>query len=826
MPQEIIYTSAPRGLKLGSKGFCTVASTRDMAKPLAERLESLSGYRHLYSPGDERNPVTYSHVVLTIAGKKYNVLSRIGDAGYDYSNRSNKIAHHIALTSQEIVSAGSAWLLSQQDLMATEWSGPSRFFEETRILPDESLAPRVCEKWQQLTGDAGWAGVLAETVWNSRQSEVYLVYGEGTDVLGLIMESQALLPGKSRWLATFTTNFTRLPPNVECCWRCVLAGSDEATRVQRMRHVTVIDVSKPLPEAPASSAAEAARRGETIGGQEKETRVCSSNVEINGNEIGDSKLPARYQFESAPPPRETGFGLAQPAGPPPRRRPIPSARHRDVRDERHPRTLRIAGLSVVVVLLVLAVAAAYYAGSKRAVPEQVARKRVAGDSAKTAPKAPVSADNGQASATTDSQVADADVSEEESSDPSSTDRSKSQPDSSVPEEPAPQEARKDRDGSERQGSPHESGEHDGGIEEVKPSTDHGVNAPKDTAGEAPSITGGKNSLPSESAPTEAQKAGESVPSDAEKSRDEVEMEISESVSLFKWLKTTTITSEVVTDMRLLHPDFDLLRDQEASSWVIRRKGKETGEQFYVKDGELLFSNATGDRELVGSLSKGALFLERKDGVPRLVLFGGRSPHEASLHLPSMTSDDNIWVRGSVYPSECLYIQEVSCTGVAGQAAEQGRLGKPKKRVAIQVLPGDHYPLEIGITCNPGGSGRDASVSAAFYSKEMKIDEQGRSRLYAMGPKVTEQLKDCRHKLVKLESELASTPDAVARTHIQKRLSNAKADKVLLEKKNEELMKIDRFNKALRGRQRIEIKVKLCHLYQGVEVPVTDDELRK
>jgi hypothetical protein len=60
LSQEILYTSAPQGLKPGSRGFCTVVSTSGMAKNLAERLESLSGYRHAYMPTDadaHLNPV-------------------------------------------------------------------------------------------------------------------------------------------------------------------------------------------------------------------------------------------------------------------------------------------------------------------------------------------------------------------------------------------------------------------------------------------------------------------------------------------------------------------------------------------------------------------------------------------------------------------------------------------------------------------------------------------------------------------------------------------------------------------------------------------------
>ena len=49
MSQELIYTSAPRGLKPGSQGFCTVAYSRGMSANLMQQLESLSGYRQILS---------------------------------------------------------------------------------------------------------------------------------------------------------------------------------------------------------------------------------------------------------------------------------------------------------------------------------------------------------------------------------------------------------------------------------------------------------------------------------------------------------------------------------------------------------------------------------------------------------------------------------------------------------------------------------------------------------------------------------------------------------------------------------------------------------
>src|SRR5690606_29192447 len=97
MSQELIYTSAPRGLKPGSRGFCTVQSTQGMARKLADQLENLSGYRYVFPPHGPQaalNPVAWSHWKLTVGGRPMHVLSRIADAGLDYTQRTNKFVHH------------------------------------------------------------------------------------------------------------------------------------------------------------------------------------------------------------------------------------------------------------------------------------------------------------------------------------------------------------------------------------------------------------------------------------------------------------------------------------------------------------------------------------------------------------------------------------------------------------------------------------------------------------------------------------------------------------------------------------------------------------
>jgi hypothetical protein len=265
MSQELIYTSSPKGLKLGARGFCTVATTSGMAKNLADRLESLSGYRQLYPPGSpdaHLNPVNFSYLRFVMGGQTYYLLSRIADAGLDYTQRTNKLAHHIALQQAEFPSAGPAWLASQPEVFETMWNRePEVLSNSRRTIPQGRLNARICSAWKVATGDAGWAGVLAQNILTHASSEAYLIYKPGTDVLELFTEAQALLSPEQRWEATFSTYFTNLPPGVECRWRGVIDGSPEALRARRAPDKLVIDLTATPVQAPESDMVHSARNG-------------------------------------------------------------------------------------------------------------------------------------------------------------------------------------------------------------------------------------------------------------------------------------------------------------------------------------------------------------------------------------------------------------------------------------------------------------------------------------------------------------------------------------------------------------------------------------
>jgi hypothetical protein len=263
MSQELIYTSVPRGLKPGSKGFCTVAMSANMPAALVERLESLSGYRPVFPLGDpsaDRNPVNGSHWRVTVAGKPRSVLSRVAFAGVDYTQRSNKFAHHLVLEAGEQSSAGPAWMMLQPGVMQSDWPHEPQILS-ARTLPDGDRSPRPCTAWAALTGDAGWGGVLADGFRTNPEKPFYVIYAPGTQVLPLIEESLSLLPPGLRWQVTFSTYFTELPIGLSCAWRFVVAGSPAAKEAVRMG-AGIVDLTRQLGAPPASPLAVAARSGQ------------------------------------------------------------------------------------------------------------------------------------------------------------------------------------------------------------------------------------------------------------------------------------------------------------------------------------------------------------------------------------------------------------------------------------------------------------------------------------------------------------------------------------------------------------------------------------
>jgi hypothetical protein len=287
MNAELLYTSAPQGLKQGSRGFCTVLSTAGMPINLAQKLESLSGYRHVYPPKDSKahlNPVAYSHLKFSVGGRTVSVLSRIADYGLDYSERTNKIAHHVALD-PPLPACGPASLLQYPGWMRTEWNGRCETLSQGPAVPMLSNEPGVCNTWQSIAGDAGWGGVVAQSWLDPSPKPTMVIFSEeqASKLLQLIAEAIALLPPNKRWNATFSTYATTLPPDVECRVRCVMAGSEEARKA--IGRGTMIDLTRPLGLAADSVAVHAARQGLMVGGDARGYAPSHTGTDAVGPDV-------------------------------------------------------------------------------------------------------------------------------------------------------------------------------------------------------------------------------------------------------------------------------------------------------------------------------------------------------------------------------------------------------------------------------------------------------------------------------------------------------------------------------------------------------------
>lgn len=244
MSFELIYTSARRGLRTGASGFCTVAATDGIPRALQDKLESLSGYRHTEAAFGHTAPVNHAHLTVRIQRKIYHVVSRIGDAGIDSTGRTNKIAHHLALSSSELsrFHEGPAALFADDQFWYEVWDSEPTLLEPNRTPKSRTIGSAGFDTWEQLFGDAGWAGVLGSAVADRMQSVSVIVPGaHAQDTLQLLNEALQLVPHERRWDVCFSTYYSRHVSGMQCHWRFVLDGTSEARRLRARVQGILVD---------------------------------------------------------------------------------------------------------------------------------------------------------------------------------------------------------------------------------------------------------------------------------------------------------------------------------------------------------------------------------------------------------------------------------------------------------------------------------------------------------------------------------------------------------------------------------------------------------
>ena len=202
MPLQLIFTSAPQGLTPGRSGYCTVARHRAMPDRLAQLLESVG------TPHDRPEGETFTFRLLEAGGKNWFVLSRFVARGLDYTQRDNRLAHHLVFSLEEAsVLPPPAAIAGRWKGWRNEWTGAPTWLEsEDRPLQLETQTPLTpAVTWREDTGTGAKAAWLINA---SGPAAVGLLNPPETlRLLRLLAEASALL-GKSSWAATFTTDAT------------------------------------------------------------------------------------------------------------------------------------------------------------------------------------------------------------------------------------------------------------------------------------------------------------------------------------------------------------------------------------------------------------------------------------------------------------------------------------------------------------------------------------------------------------------------------------------------------------------------------------------
>ena len=359
---------------------------------LAQLLERLTGYAHVFDAyGAEAgwNPVSYAHYIARLGGQRFHILARISNAPLDHTNRSNKLAHLLTTDSAALaveLSEGPA-SESLQIPWVTAWSSDS----EPSVLSDDQqltlpLAAQVrtgvCEAWQEATGDAGWAAVLASYAADSQTPlQIILPRDVGTRsehwTLRLVNEALSLLPPESRWDVSYSTFFTgNLPVSISCQWQFVLDGTDLAKKARldpRSRTIDLAAIKEKKLTAPKNELTDFAQTGRRPWSQEAEAvliarrrkreleRTPSGSIASEGDAKADIYADPDADFEAYSGQDNAATDKSPPARNLPTRQPAVRTTSPSSQKKQTPLLLRPSSLLVIGVLGIAVVLAIFSA---------------------------------------------------------------------------------------------------------------------------------------------------------------------------------------------------------------------------------------------------------------------------------------------------------------------------------------------------------------------------------------------------------------------------------------------------------------------------------
>jgi hypothetical protein len=233
MAQQLIYTSAARLLDAGRSGFGTVARSKTISPLLVSAIERVSQFSNIR--GTERSRVIFVHRRMVAGSNRFHILSRIADAGADYTGRTNHIAHHLIVTQEEMARATSVGITPADVLIQfpwlSRWEGNARF-----LTPEEDVNLATFQPLGRQSGRSGWAGMTGNPSharllsWDGAPRNGILLIPVHADPLALLAEGLAEF-GSQSWSKAFTTSLETTDELSELDW--IIATPATYPEIQR-----------------------------------------------------------------------------------------------------------------------------------------------------------------------------------------------------------------------------------------------------------------------------------------------------------------------------------------------------------------------------------------------------------------------------------------------------------------------------------------------------------------------------------------------------------------------------------------------------------------
>ena len=258
MAWQLIFTSIPRGLQPGRSGYCTAARHKEIRERLVHEIERVSQYdsgQHQGAP-----PIIYTYRILAAGSANFYLLTRIVDAGADYTGRTNYLAHHLVFTEAEVENCP---FTPAEILYNFPWRDAwnekeARYFEEQELVaasnPFWGVAvepfrlPPV--RWGRLSGDGACAALLyapdsgepANVILlapkaDSKQRDLLPLFGESLRILEPTVEQTSV-----RWTVPFTTHLQSTDSLTDFQW---IGVSPDSPRLKAPGKRVVIDLTQP-----------------------------------------------------------------------------------------------------------------------------------------------------------------------------------------------------------------------------------------------------------------------------------------------------------------------------------------------------------------------------------------------------------------------------------------------------------------------------------------------------------------------------------------------------------------------------------------------------